>query len=90
MKEAERAELLLQELLAIARGRAPDDIGRIVRSKTMHGRPLVHAGTRIPLSAVYSFTDAGRSPEDILDNYPSLRIEDIEAALAHRAHSRAA
>lgn len=56
----------------------------------MHRRPLVFAGTRIPLSGVYSFIDAGDPPETVLEAYPDLRMEDVEAALEHRRQASAA
>ena len=45
-----------------------------------HGKPVVH-GTRILVANVVGAVAAGESFEEILEDYPSLRIEDIRACL---------
>ena len=50
----------------------------------MHGA-VCFTGTRIPVSVVLDNLADGESPEDILQNYPSLRKEHIPAALAYAA-----
>lgn len=86
----ERAWLRDEELLAIARGRNPEDVGQIVQSMTMYRRPLVFKGTRIPITALYNFLDDGLTVERFLWGYPDLEIADVEAALAHREQTKAA
>lgn len=57
-------------------------VGRIDKGRRiMRNRPVI-AGTRIPISAIRSFHDAGYSFSEIINEYPSLTIEDIKAALA--------
>jgi uncharacterized protein (DUF433 family) len=71
------------------RHRAPEDIGKVVRSRNVaHNRP-VFAGTRIPVAAVLSFTKAGYSVDAILKEYPTLAREDIETALRDWARAAA-
>ena len=43
-------------------------------------------GTRVPVSVVLDNPAAGETPERILDQYPSLKLEHIRAALAYAAH----
>lgn len=45
-----------------------------------NGRPVVK-GTRIAVQTVMEFLGAGDSIEDILDEYPSLRREDVLACI---------
>jgi uncharacterized protein (DUF433 family) len=45
------------------------------------GKPIIR-GTRIPVSLVADWLDAGVSIEQILEDYPNLTREDIEAASA--------
>jgi uncharacterized protein (DUF433 family) len=60
---------------------------RLVRSgisidpKVCHGKPVI-AGTRILVSQVLSALGSGESRESLLRNYPTLRSEDIDAAMA--------
>ena len=44
------------------------------------GRPVVR-GTRITVQTVLEFLAAGDSPEEVLEEYPSLTREDIQACL---------
>lgn len=46
------------------------------------GRP-VFRGTRITVAGVLEFLQAGDSVEDILENFPDLKREDIDAAWAY-------
>jgi uncharacterized protein (DUF433 family) len=45
-----------------------------------HGKPVVH-GTRILVANVVGAVAAGESFEEIIEDYPSLREEDIRACL---------
>lgn len=70
--------------------RDPSKHGHIDHKRyTMNGVPVV-AGTRIPVSSVKSFHDAGYTFEEIVDQYPSLTVEDIRAALAYDKLTHAA
>jgi uncharacterized protein (DUF433 family) len=42
------------------------------------------AGTRIPVSAIYNFTDAGYRPRQIVEQYPDLKLKDVREALNRR------
>jgi len=45
-----------------------------------NGKPVVH-GTRITVQTIIEFLAAGDSIEDVLEEYPSLTREDIQASL---------
>lgn len=70
--------------------RTDDEYGKIIKARNIaHNRP-VFAGTRIPISAVINFADAGFSVQDIIKEYPSLTERDVTAALQAEASSSAA
>ena len=50
----------------------------------MHGAVCI-AGTRVPVSVVLDSLAAGATIEEILDQYPSLQRDDVDAALAYAA-----
>ncbi len=57
-------------------------INRIEISPTVcHGKPIIE-GTRVLVSTVLGALAAGDTAEMILEDYPSLSAEDIQAALA--------
>ena len=49
-----------------------------------HGKACIK-GTRIPVSVVLDNLAAGASVEQILASYPSLKTEDVRAAVAYAA-----
>lgn len=51
-----------------------------------HGKVCIK-GTRIPVSVILDNLAAGETPQRILDNYPTLRAEDIQAALSYAAEA---
>lgn len=51
-------------------------------SKVLVGKPVVK-GTRISVELVIDLLSRGWTPEQILENYPSLQAEDIRACLAY-------
>lgn len=63
--------------------RPADTSGRIERRRHAVRNAWVVAGTRIPTGAIAEFKEAGFSHEEIIREYPSLSIADIDAALAH-------
>lgn len=70
--------------------RAPSTVGHVSQKRyTMRGAPVV-AGTRIPISSVKAFADAGYSPQQIVEQYPTLSLKDVQAALAYDNLTRAA
>ncbi len=48
------------------------------------GKPCIK-GTRIWVSLILDFLASGMSFDEILEDYPSLTIEDIRAAIAYGA-----
>lgn len=55
-----------------------------VDPKVCGGKPCIR-GTRIYVEIVLDALAEGLSPEEILDHYPSLQVEDIRAAAAYAA-----
>jgi uncharacterized protein (DUF433 family) len=45
-----------------------------------NGRPVIR-GTRITVQTVLEFLAAGDTPEDVLEAYPSITREDVNACL---------
>jgi uncharacterized protein (DUF433 family) len=62
---------------------------RIVRDPAICGGEAVFAGTRVPLRTVLASLAQGDSSEEILAAFPSLKPEDIHAAIAFAAASAA-
>jgi len=60
---------------------------RIVRDKAICGGEPVFKGTRVTLRTVLPSLAAGDSAEEILSDFPSLKAEDIQAAIAFAAAS---
>lgn len=48
------------------------------------GKPCVR-GTRIYIAIILDGLAEGLTPEEIIDHYPSLQIEDVRAAVAYAA-----
>jgi uncharacterized protein (DUF433 family) len=55
---------------------------RIVRDKAICGGEPVFRGTRVTLRTVLASLAAGDSAEEILTDFPSLKPEDVQAAIA--------
>lgn len=49
-----------------------------------HGKPCIK-GTRVMVSIILDYLSAGESEEEILKQYPTLKPEDIRAAVAYAA-----
>jgi uncharacterized protein (DUF433 family) len=60
---------------------------RIMRDKRICGGEPVFKGTRVTLRTVLASLAGGDSAEDILSDFPSLKAEDIQAAIAFAAAS---
>jgi uncharacterized protein (DUF433 family) len=54
----------------------------------MHGKPVIR-GTRIPVELILRKLGEGATEADLLDGYPRLTREDVQAALAYAADSLA-
>jgi len=52
--------------------------------KVCTGKPCIR-GTRIYIAIILDALAEGLTPEEIIDHYPSLKIEDIRAAVAYAA-----
>lgn len=58
---------------------------RIVTNRDVcHGKPCIR-GTRIMVSVVLDNLAEGLTPEAIVDDYPPLTREDVQAAIAYAA-----
>lgn len=55
-----------------------------IDTQVCHGKACI-AGTRIMVSVILDNLAAGESEESILRNYPSLKVDDIHAAIAYAA-----
>jgi len=63
--------------------------GRIeINPEVMLGKPVIR-GTRIPVELIIRKLSEGATEADLLDAYPRLTKEDIQAALAYAADSLA-
>jgi uncharacterized protein (DUF433 family) len=60
---------------------------RIVRDNGICGGEPVFKGTRVTLRTVLASLAAGDSAEEILGDFPSLKTEDVQAAIAFAAAS---
>jgi uncharacterized protein (DUF433 family) len=60
---------------------------RIVRDRQVCGGEPVFRGTRVLLRTVLASLAAGEAAEDILADFPSLKADDIRAAIAFAAAS---
>lgn len=74
------------------RQRESDEVGKVVQHRyTSHNAPLI-AGTRVRTEAIWRFHQAGYSTDEIIQEYPRLTSDDVQAAIAyeekrHRAAS---
>ncbi len=69
------------------RGKPANYADRIIRDTKICGGEAVFRGTRVTLRTVLASLAAGDNAEDILADFPSLKIEDIQAAIAFAAAS---
>lgn len=60
---------------------------RIIRDKRICGGEPVFKGTRVTLRTVLASLAQGDSPEVILADFPNLKAEDVQAAIAFAAAS---
>jgi uncharacterized protein (DUF433 family) len=56
-----------------------------INPKIMAGKPVIK-GTRIPVYLILDLLAEGKTFDDIIDAYPDLQKEDIEAALHYAGH----
>lgn len=60
---------------------------RIIRDKGICGEEPVFKGTRVTLRTVLASLASGDSTEEILTDFPSLKHEDVQAAISFAAAS---
>jgi uncharacterized protein (DUF433 family) len=53
-----------------------------INPKVMMGKPVVR-GTRIPIELILRKLSEGATEGDLLDAYPRLKVEDIQAAIGN-------
>jgi len=73
----------IEEEIEMMRKRDFHDFGAIRRKRNVAHNRAVIGGTRIPVSAVKAFHDAGYSVQQIIAEYPALTEPDIETALSY-------
>jgi uncharacterized protein (DUF433 family) len=56
---------------------------RIVRDPAVLGGKPIIRGTRVPVYLILGFLENGQTPEEIVDDYPDLTVEDIDAVIAY-------
>ena len=59
-----------------------------INPRIMLGKPVIR-GTRIPVELILRKLSEGASEDDLLDAYPRLRPQDIQAALSYAADALA-
>lgn len=59
-----------------------------INPKIMLGKPIIR-GTRIPVELILRRLSEGSSVEDLIDAYPGLNQEAIQAAMAYAADTLA-
>jgi uncharacterized protein (DUF433 family) len=80
LEDVHRDTLPLQQQL---RERNPADVGKITRHRHIAHNAWIIAGTRVPTRAIWSFHEAGYTPEEILRQYPHVTLIDILKAIEH-------
>lgn len=68
-------------------GNAKKRPARIIRDKAICGGEPVFKGTRVTLRTVLASLADGDSAEQILTDFPSLKAEDVQAAIEFAAAS---
>jgi uncharacterized protein (DUF433 family) len=56
-----------------------------VNPNVCNGKPVI-CGTRISVQTVLEFLAAGNSIEEVLEEYPSLTREDVQASIGYGSH----
>jgi uncharacterized protein (DUF433 family) len=73
--------------MSIAEETRPHYSDRIVRNPQICGGQAVFKGTRVTLRTVLASLAEGDSIEEILEQFPTLKPEDVRAAIAFAAAS---
>ena len=59
-------------------------VGKVSRNRAVAKNSWVIAGTRIPVAAIRRLREDGFSSKQIIEEYPGLTEQDIQAALKHK------
>lgn len=62
------------------------EYGKLTRKQYLVGNRWVVEGTRIPTALIWEYRQAGCTPEQILEYFPTLTRADVTAALEHEQH----
>jgi DNA-binding transcriptional MerR regulator len=62
--------------------RSSADSGVVEKRRKVQASKLVFRGTRVPVEAVRGYLQAGKTPLEILEAFPSLTVEDVKAVEA--------
>jgi uncharacterized protein (DUF433 family) len=54
----------------------------VINPEVMAGKPVIK-GTRIPVGMIVRLVAQGMTTEEILEEYPNLSAEDVQAALSY-------
>jgi uncharacterized protein (DUF433 family) len=68
--------------------RTEEQVGRVVKRRSVQGSAPIFEGTRIPLAAVWEFLEDGEPISEILEAYPDLRDADVRKAEQMREAAR--
>ena len=82
--EMEEIVTKTRSLIKKRRRREGADVGQVSKRRSVVRNAAVLAGTRIPVEAIWNFRQAGYSVRRILKEYPSLKRQDIAAALDYQ------
>lgn len=55
-----------------------------IKSDVCHGKPCI-SGTRIMVSVILDNLADGLSPEEVVEEYPPLTMDDVRAAISYAA-----
>lgn len=85
------AEIALEVVTSDARAdiarlneRSAGQRGNLIKKRYLHSSDQVFDGTRIPVSAVFGYLDAGIGAREIVRRLPDLTLEDVRAARESR------
>ena len=65
--------------VADLKARRSEDVGEFERHRYVSHNNLVVAGTRIPVQTIIDYIEAGYTPDQIIQEYPTLTKEDVKA-----------
>ena len=74
----------MEDAVLAMRQRRAGTIGLVEKKRgVMQNQPVI-AGTRVPVRSIQAFAGAGYTIPEIIQQYPGLEPNDIEAALAYK------